>query len=130
MAATLWGSANLHTFHRPSSEKGDLMSKASASSVESQEQLVSDIKSVISDAEEMLSATADQAGEKVNNLRARIQVRLHDAKLRLVDAEEALLAKTKAAARATDEYVHESPWTAIGVAAAVGVLLGVALGRR
>lgn len=106
------------------------MSKASTSSVESQEQLVSDIKSVISDAEEMLSATADQAGEKVNNLRARIQVRLHDAKLRLVDAEEALLAKTKAAARATDEYVHDSPWTAIGVAAAVGVLLGLALGRR
>lgn len=106
------------------------MSKASTSSVESQEQLVSDIKSVISDAEEMLSATADQAGEKVNNLRARIQVRLHDAKLRLVDAEEALLAKTKAAARATDEYVHDSPWTAIGVAAAVGVVLGLALGRR
>ena len=106
------------------------MSKTIASSVESQEQLVSDIKSVISDAEEMLSATADQAGEKVNNLRARIQVRLHDAKLRLVDAEEALLAKTKAAARATDEYVHESPWTAIGVAAAVGVLMGLALGRR
>lgn len=106
------------------------MSKASASSVEAQEQLVSDIKSVISDAEEMLNATADQAGEKVNNLRARIQVRLHDAKLRLVDAEEALLAKTKAAARATDEYVHDSPWTAIGVAAAVGVLLGLALGRR
>ncbi len=103
---------------------------ANNTSVESQEQLVSDIKSVISDAEEMLSATADQAGEKVTNLRARIQVRLHDAKLRLVDAEEALLAKTKAAARATDEYVHESPWTAIGVAAAAGLLLGLAVGRR
>jgi ElaB/YqjD/DUF883 family membrane-anchored ribosome-binding protein len=103
---------------------------ANTTSVESQEQLVSDIKSVISDAEEMLSATADQAGEKVNNLRARIQVRLQDAKLRLVDAEEALLAKTKAAARATDDYVHESPWTAIGVAAAAGLLLGLAIGRR
>ena len=101
-----------------------------SSSIESQEQLVSDIKNVISDAEEMLSATADQAGEKATKLRARIQARLHDAKLRLVDAEEALLAKTKAAARATDEYVHESPWTAIGVAAAVGVLIGLALHRR
>lgn len=104
------------------------MSKATASSVESQEQLVSDIKSVISDAEEMLSATADQAGEKITNLRSRIKGRLHDAKLRLVDAEEALLVKTKAAARATDDYVHESPWTAIGVAAAVGVVLGLAIG--
>jgi len=102
----------------------------SASSIESQEQLVSDIKSVISDAEEMLNATADQAGEKATKLRARIQARLLDAKLRLVDAEELLLTKTKAAARATDDYVHDSPWTAIGVAAAVGVLLGLALGRR
>lgn len=106
------------------------MSNTIASSIESQEQLVSDIKSVISDAEEMLNATADQAGEKVSNLRARIKVRLQDAKLRLVDAEEALLVKTKAAARATDDYVHESPWTAIGVAAAAGVLLGLALGGR
>ena len=103
---------------------------ANTTSVESQEQLVSDIKSVISDAEEMLSATADQAGEKVNNLRARIQVRLQDAKLRLVDAEEALLAKTKAAARATDDYVHESPWTAIGVGCAVGVVVGLLIGSN
>ena len=106
------------------------MSKANPTSVESQEQLVSDIKSVISDAEEMLSDTADQAGEKIGKLRARIQARLRDAKLRLVEAEEVLIAKTKAAARATDEYVHESPWQAIGVAAAVGLLVGLVIGRR
>jgi ElaB/YqjD/DUF883 family membrane-anchored ribosome-binding protein len=41
-----------------------------------------------------------------------------------------LLAKTKAAAKATDEYVHESPWTAIGVAGAVGLLVGLIIGRR
>ncbi|MBT9474387.1 DUF883 family protein [Polaromonas sp.] len=99
-------------------------------SVEAQEQLVSDIKAVISDAEEMLSATADQAGEKVATLRARVQARLHDAKVRLGDAEAVLVAKTKAAARATDAYVHESPWTSIGVAAGVGLLLGLVIGRR
>lgn len=106
------------------------MAETHPSSLESQEQLVSDIKSVISDAEEMLSATADQAGDKVTQLRARIQARLKDAKLRLIEAEEILLAKTRAAARATDAYVHESPWTAIGVAAAAGLLLGLIVGRR
>ena len=84
-----------------------------------QEQLVSDMKSAIADAEDMLQATADQAGDKFANLRARIQERLKGAKARLADAEEALVAKSRAAARATDEYVHESPWTAIGVAAGV-----------
>ncbi|HAL40588.1 MAG TPA: DUF883 domain-containing protein [Polaromonas sp.] len=106
------------------------MPTSNQTSVESQQQLVSDIKSVISDAEEMLSATADQAGEKVANLRARIQTRLRDAKVRLTEAEAVLVAKTKAAAQATDAYVHESPWTAIGVAAGVGLLVGLVVARR
>lgn len=106
------------------------MSKDNQASVSFQEQVVSDIKSAISDAEEMLSATADQAGDKVARLRERIKTRLADAKVRLMDAEELLVAKTKAAARATDEYVHESPWTAVGVAAGVGLLVGLIIGRR
>lgn len=106
------------------------MPKNSQSTVDSQEQLVTDIKAVIVDAEEMLAATADQAGEKVADLRVRIQARLRDAKARLVEAEAVLVAKTKAAAKATDAYVHESPWTAIGIAAGVGLLLGLVIGRR
>lgn len=106
------------------------MSRTNQTSVESQERLVSDIKSVISDAEEVLLATADQAGEKVATLRARVETRLRDAKVRLTEAEAVLVAKTKAAAQATDAYVHESPWTAIGIAAGVGLLVGLIIGRR
>ena len=106
------------------------MSNANSDTVDSQEQLVSDIKSVISEAEEMLGVTADQAGEKIANLRARVETRLRDAKLRLIEAEALLVAKTKAAAQATDAYVHESPWTAVGIAAGVGVLVGLIIGRR
>lgn len=106
------------------------MSEVNQAGINAQQQLVSDIKAVISDAEEVLSATADQAGEKVANLRARVQARLRDAKVRLDDAETVLVAKTRAAARATDAYVHESPWTAIGIAAGVGLLVGLIVGRR
>lgn len=100
------------------------------SSINEQQQLVTDMKSVIADAEDMLQATADQAGEKVATLRARIQERLQGAKLRLSQAETALVAKTRAAAHATDTYVHESPWTAVGIAAGVGLLVGLIIGRR
>ncbi|MFC5519731.1 DUF883 family protein [Polaromonas jejuensis] len=106
------------------------MPKNSPTSVDSQEQLVTDIKAVILDAEEMLAATADQAGEKIANLRTRVQARLRDAKARLAEAEAVLVAKTKAAAQATDAYVHESPWTAVGIAAGVGLLVGLLIGRR
>lgn len=95
-----------------------------------QQQIVTDMKSVIADAEDMLHATADQAGEKVATIRARIQERLKEAKVRLGEAEAALITKTREAARATDTYVHESPWTAVGIAAGVGLLVGLIIGRR
>ena len=96
----------------------------------SKDKLITDMKIVIADAEEILRATANQAGEKVGELRERIQERLRDAKVRLQDAEAALVDKTKAAARATDDFVHENPWQAVGVAAAIGLALGVLIGRR
>ena len=99
-------------------------------SVASKEKLVADLKVVVSDAEELLRATAGAAGDKVGELRERIGVRLRDAKERLQDAEAALVDKTKAAARATDDFVHEQPWKAVGVAAALGLALGVLIGRR
>lgn len=94
------------------------------------QKLVSDLKVVISDTEELLRATAGSAGEKVGELRERIGLRLRDAKERLIDLEVAVVDKTKAAARATDDFVHEEPWKAVGVAAALGLALGVLIGRR
>jgi ElaB/YqjD/DUF883 family membrane-anchored ribosome-binding protein len=94
------------------------------------DKLVSDLKVVISDTEELLRATAGAAGEKVGDLRERLGVRLRDAKERMVDLEVAVIDKTKAAARATDDFVHEEPWKAVGVAAALGLALGVLIGRR
>ena len=94
------------------------------------EKLVTDLKVVISDTEELLRATAGAAGEKVTELRERLGVRLRDTKERVLDLEAALVDKTKAAARATDDFVHEQPWKAIGAGAAIGLLIGFALARR
>jgi ElaB/YqjD/DUF883 family membrane-anchored ribosome-binding protein len=103
---------------------------ADTTELASKDKLVSDMKVVIADAEEMLRVTANQAGEKAVELRARITERLRDAKVRIQDAEAAIVDKTKAAARATDDFVHDHPWQAVGVAAAVGLALGVLIGRR
>jgi len=99
-------------------------------STDSKQKLVSDMKVVVSHAEELLRATAGVADEKMNDLRERIGQSLRDAKLRLADAEGALVDKTKATARATDDFVHENPWRAVGVAAVVGLLLGAIISRR
>lgn len=106
------------------------MSEVTDLSNSSKQKLVSDMKVVVSDAEEILRATAGVAGEKMADLRERIGERLRDAKLRIADAEAALVDKTKAAARATDDYVNENPWQAVGIAAGIGLLLGIIIGRR
>jgi ElaB/YqjD/DUF883 family membrane-anchored ribosome-binding protein len=106
------------------------MSESTTTSVSAQEKLVTDIRAVIADAEELLRATADQTGEKIAVLRTRIQDRLLDARERLTAAEIILVDKTRAAARATDDYVHANPWQAVGIGAGIGFLLGLALGRR
>ncbi len=106
------------------------MSEVNDFSTSNKEKLVSDMKVVVSDAEEILRATAGVAGEKVGELRERIIDRLRDAKVRIADAEEMLVDRTKAAARATDDYVNDNPWRAVVIAAGIGLLVGIIIGRR
>jgi len=106
------------------------MSAQSASNDVSKDKLVADLKVVVADAEELLRATASQAGEKVSAARERIQASLATAKVKLAEAEQMLLEKSKEAAKVADEYVRENPWQAVGVAAAAGLVLGVLISRR
>jgi ElaB/YqjD/DUF883 family membrane-anchored ribosome-binding protein len=94
------------------------------------EKLAADLRAVITDTEELLKATAGQAGEKINAARARAEETLRTAKARMGELGEAGVEKAKAAAKATDTYVHENPWQAVGVAAGVGFLIGWVLGRK
>ena len=103
------------------------MSEATAAA---REQLVTDMKAVIADAEELLKATAGAAGERVSAVRARAEETLRAAKTRLTDLDEDVMARAKEAARATDDYVHQHPWGAVGIAAVAGLLVGALISRR
>ena len=102
---------------------------ANAGNEVSKEKLMQDLRIVVADAEELLRATASQAGEKVSAARERIQENLAAAKQRLAAAQEAVVVKTKEAAKVTDEYVHENPWKAVGIAAGVGLIIGMLISR-
>lgn len=94
------------------------------------EQLIADFKAVVADAEALLKATVNQGGQEVAEVRAKVQESIRAAKARMVEEQAALLARTREAARATDDYVREHPWGAIGIAAGVGLLLGLLSGGR
>lgn len=92
--------------------------------------LMQDIKEVVANAENLLAATEGQSGEKVEKIRERLKDNLCVAKKKLSELELVIKQKAKETARATDEYVHENPWKSVGVAAGVGLILGIMLGRK
>lgn len=94
------------------------------------DKLMSDLRVVIADAEELLRMTADQAGENAADIRSRVQGKLNQAKADLIQLQDAAVAKARAAGHATDEFVHENPWKSIGIAAGIGLVVGLLIGRR
>ena len=94
------------------------------------DKLVADLKLVVTDAEELLKITAGQAGDRVAAVRDKVQRGLEQAKVKLVALEDKAIEQTKATAHATDAYVHENPWKAVGIAAGAGYLFGLLMARR
>ncbi len=89
------------------------------------DRLVSDLKTLVNDAEELWKATASQAGEKIALARQKIEQSLVEGKKALADAETTLVKKSKECAEIADDYVRENPWGAVGIAAAVGLAVGL-----
>ncbi|HEX7116136.1 MAG TPA: DUF883 family protein [Steroidobacter sp.] len=94
------------------------------------EQLVSDLKTVIHDAEALLRATSNQTGERIQEVRARAEESLKAARARLSALEDEALKRARELADVTDDYVRTNPWQSVGIAAGIGLLLGLLLGRK
>lgn len=90
--------------------------------------LLDDFNDVVADAEHLLKAVASAGGDKAQALRADVEESLRSARERLAELQREAVAHTKAVARSTDTYVHENPWRAIGIAAAVATAVGLLLG--
>jgi ElaB/YqjD/DUF883 family membrane-anchored ribosome-binding protein len=94
------------------------------------EQLMSDLKSVIHDAETWLRNGGQLTGEELKVAKAKFEQSLSAAKAGLVHYQETVVERTKEAAKATDEYVKENPWKSVGLGAAVGVVIGMLIARK
>lgn len=94
------------------------------------DKLLHDLQLVIADAEELLRMTVDQVGDGTAEVRSRIQDRLQAARAELASLQDEATARLKAASHATDAFVHENPWKSIGIAAAIGLVVGLLVARR
>jgi len=95
----------------------------------SRAKLITDVKAVVADAEAYLGASVGQTGDAYAAARMKLERTLDATKAQIADAHRALSEKARTAARATDGYVHERPWTSIAVGAGSGLVLGLLLAR-
>src|SRR5512134_1720743 len=93
----------------------------------SKETFVKDFHHLIDDGEALLKSTSNLSGEALAQAQAQFRATLADARTHLDDVFQATGDRGRQAVRATDRYVHERPWPAIGAAAGLGMVLGFLL---
>ncbi len=95
-----------------------------------EEEFVGQLKHSLDEAERMLQQAAETTGEKAEELRESAMRSLRRTREHLYTTQDELMAQGRRAMRVTDDYVHDNPWRAIGVAGLVGVLVGALICRR
>lgn len=101
-----------------------------SNTVMAKDKLAADFAKVMEDIDSLVGATVSKSESEATALRERIRDRLDAAGERMANVQQAAVSRAKEAAHATDSYVHEHPWQSIGAAAALGLALGVLIGRR
>jgi len=87
------------------------------------EKLAADVRILAADVEELVRATAAETGDRIAAARNRVQSAL-------LSARDTVVVQGREAAATTDRYVKENTWTAVGVSAAIGFIVGLLVGRR
>ena len=90
------------------------------------DKLVKDLKSVACDAEELVKATAGELNEKGREAGLRLKTALESAR----ESCDILRERAAESVKATDRTIRTHPYEALGVAAGLGLLIGLLIGRR
>jgi ElaB/YqjD/DUF883 family membrane-anchored ribosome-binding protein len=89
-----------------------------------------EFQNFVADMDDLVTKSAAATGEELTIIKARLSARIVAAKESIQEMGGVVIARARKTATATNNYVHEQPWQAVGIGAAAGVLLGFVLGRR
>ena len=89
-----------------------------------------DMKTLLRDAQELFREATVATGEKADELRQKGIGLLEAAGAKAQELQAAALETGKEVAKGTDEFVHEHPWKAVGIAAGIGLLVGLLISRK
>jgi ElaB/YqjD/DUF883 family membrane-anchored ribosome-binding protein len=83
------------------------------------DKLLAELRAVVAAAEELLAAAGTESAERLDELRGRAEEALRGAHARLEGAGDEI-----------EQQVKRHPFAALGIAAAVGLVIGVLLSRK
>jgi ElaB/YqjD/DUF883 family membrane-anchored ribosome-binding protein len=90
----------------------------------------SEIQNLIADVEDLMTKVANLKDADVTRVRGRVEQALSAAKRSLSQGTETIRRQARETAASADDYVHDSPWQALGLAALAGVIVGFLVTRR
>jgi ElaB/YqjD/DUF883 family membrane-anchored ribosome-binding protein len=85
---------------------------------------------LLSDLEHLIGSATSMSSDELSRAKAALGARIDAARSSIGNASAAVIDGAKRGARATDEFVTERPWSAVGITAVAGLLVGFLLGRR
>jgi ElaB/YqjD/DUF883 family membrane-anchored ribosome-binding protein len=92
------------------------------------DRLFAEFNTVVAEAEQLLRSVANAGSDKAGAFKTSVEERLAAAGDRMAKIREESMNQASAAVRATDDYVQENPWRAVGIVAALAALTGLAAG--
>ena len=85
---------------------------------------------LVADVEDLVKKVANVDDAEIAEIRSKVEHTLAEARTSANAGIAAVRGRAEDATEATDEYVRENPWQSVGIAAGVGLLLGLLLARR
>ena len=89
-----------------------------------------EIKNLISDVEDLMARIADLKDADVVRVRGKVQRAVDAKKQSIADSADSIRRQAQNVAGTADDFVRDSPWQAIGIAALVGAVVGILATRR
>jgi len=89
-----------------------------------------DISDFLEHVEDLTKALKDVETPEIARVRAKVKIALAAAQSALSDGAAQVRGHARRVSSHTDRYVRDNPWQVVGIAAAVGIALGMLMSRR
>lgn len=94
------------------------------------QKLAQDLRTTMEDVEELLQLTAGQVGERMAEVRTRLQSSLAESRSNLAELQSEVMERGRQVTDDIEDYVRDHPWKALGIVGGACLLIGALISHR